>query len=247
MPSKEGAPGMSPVVEERLAEIEQLCREHHVERLELFGSAASGAFRPGESDLDFLVTFEASPDGRGLVTYLGLVSGLEELFGVHVDLVEEETIRNPYFRQAVDTGPRVRLYESPTVPERRRAAVPHPAPECSPVQLRTKKYLYDINQAAGNVMEFTAGKTLADCEGDLMLRLAVERAFEIIGIAVAQLTKRDATAAARLGDYQRIISMRNVIAHQYYELDHPRMWEIIERDVPALRREAGVLLGGSDD
>ena len=81
---------MSPVVEERLAEIEQLCREHHVERLELFGSAASGAFRPGESDLDFLVTFEA-----GAPTGLALASALEDLFGIHVDLVEERAIRNP--------------------------------------------------------------------------------------------------------------------------------------------------------
>ena len=160
---------MSPIVEERLAEIERLCREHHVERLELFGSAASGAFHPGESDLDFLVTFAPSPDGSGLAAYLGLARSLEDLFGIHVDLVEEQAIRNPYFRQAVDTGPRVRLYESPTAPKRRRAAVPHPAPECSPVQLRTKKCLYDINQAAGSVMEFTAGKTFADYERDLML------------------------------------------------------------------------------
>ena len=165
------------------------------------------------------------------------------MFGIHVDLVEEEAIRNPYFRQAVDTGPRVRLYESPTAPERRRAAVPHPAPECSPVQLRTKKYLYDINRAAGNVMEFTAGKTVADYEGDLMLRLAVERAFEIIGIAVAQLAKRDTAVAARLGDYQRIIGLRNVIAHQYYEIDLPKIWEVIERDVPTLHRETEALLG----
>ena len=54
---------MTPLVEERIDEIERLCREHDVARLELFGSAASGEFRPGESDLDFLVSFEPRPAG----------------------------------------------------------------------------------------------------------------------------------------------------------------------------------------
>ena len=229
---------MSPVVEERLAEIEQLCREHHVERLELFGSAASGAFRPGESDLDFLVTFEA-----GAPTGLALASALEDLFGIHVDLVEERAIRNPYFRQAVDTGPKVGLYKSPTAPKRRGRAIPHPAPECSPLELRTKKYLYDINQAAGNVMEFTTGKTLADYERDLMLRSAVERQFEIIGEAVARLARFDEATAERISNYQDIIAFRNLIAHDYDELKNATVWEKIERHVPTLRRETEGLLG----
>ena len=229
---------MSPIIEERLAEIEQLCREHHVERLELFGSAASGAFRPGESDLDFLVTFEV-----GAPTGLALASALEDLFGIHVDLVEERAIRNPYFRQAVDTGPKVRLYKSPTAPKRRRRAVPHPAPECSPLELRTKKYLYDISQAAGNVMDFTTGKTLADYERDLMLRSAVERQFEIIGEAVARLARFDEATAERISNYQAIIAFRNLIAHDYDELKNATVWEKIERHVPTLRRETEALLG----
>ena len=237
---------MSPIVEERLAEIEQLCREHHVARLELFGSAASDAFRPGESDLDFLVTFEEGPrDSIGGFggAYMSLVMRLEDLLGIHVDLVEERAIRNPYFRQAVDTGPRVPLYESPTAPPVRRPAASHPAPECSAVELRTKKYLYDINKAAAVIMAFTEGKTSTDYLGDIMLRSAVERQLEIIGLAVSQLAKRDVAVAERLGDYQRIIGLRNVIAHQYYELDHAQIWEVVEHDVPALRRETEALLG----
>ena len=98
-----------------------------------------------------MVTFESgAPTGLGGSCF-ALASALRGLFGIHVDLIEERAIRNPYFRQAVDTGPKVGLYKSPTAPKRRRA-VPHPAPECSPVQLRTKKYLYDITPAAGNVM-----------------------------------------------------------------------------------------------
>lgn len=41
------------------------------------------------------------------------------------------------------------------------------------MRLEAKKYLYDIAEAAELIAEFTAGKTLADYEGEAMLRSAV--------------------------------------------------------------------------
>ena len=45
------------LVTERMGQIHQICREHRVERLYLFGSAANGGMRP-DSDVDFLVEFQ---------------------------------------------------------------------------------------------------------------------------------------------------------------------------------------------
>ncbi len=42
------------------------------------------------------------------------------------------------------------------------------------MKLEARKYLYDIQSAAGLLREFTDGKTLADYEGDAMLRSAVD-------------------------------------------------------------------------
>jgi len=78
-----------------------ICRRHHVRRLELFGSAAAGEDKPGESDLDFLVEF-ASPPPSYADTYFGLMEALEQLFGRPVDLIVASTIRNPYFRADVE-------------------------------------------------------------------------------------------------------------------------------------------------
>jgi len=47
-------------IEQRRSDLEALCRRFGVRRLELFGSAATGAFRSEDSDLDFLVEFEAA-------------------------------------------------------------------------------------------------------------------------------------------------------------------------------------------
>jgi predicted nucleotidyltransferase len=83
-------------------EIERLCRQYRVRRLELFGSAAAGEFRPGKSDLDFLVEFEPLSAGAYADTYFGLLEVLERLFGAPVDLVVASAIENPYFWRAVD-------------------------------------------------------------------------------------------------------------------------------------------------
>lgn len=84
------------------AEIAKLCREFHVHRLEIFGSALSGAFDPASSDLDFLVEFELLPAGEYASAFFAFKESLESLFGLPVDLVVSSAIRNPYFRQSVE-------------------------------------------------------------------------------------------------------------------------------------------------
>lgn len=93
---------MNRAVEERRAELEALCRRYRVRRLELFGSAATGVERPGQSDLDFLVEFEPLPPGAYADAYFGLLEDLERLFGRPVDLIVASAIRNPYFRESVE-------------------------------------------------------------------------------------------------------------------------------------------------
>lgn len=79
-----------------------LCRQYGVLRLDLFGSAATGTFDPETSDFDFIATF-ADTDVPGYARrYLAFAEALEALLGRAVDLLTEGSIRNPYFRQAVD-------------------------------------------------------------------------------------------------------------------------------------------------
>ncbi len=53
------------------------------------------------------------------------------------------------------------------------------------MRLEARKYLHDIQEAAGLAAQFTAGKDFAEYQQNPMLRLAVERAFAIIGEALA--------------------------------------------------------------
>lgn len=79
-----------------------LCRKYGVSRLDVFGSGATEEWRPGESDLDFVVAFRARSEQGLADRYLRLAEDLEALFGRPVDLLTERTIRNPYFRRNVD-------------------------------------------------------------------------------------------------------------------------------------------------
>lgn len=102
---------MIPAVADRASEIEVLCRRYHVRQLGLFGSAASGAYSDGASDLDFLVEFQPPAFDAYADTYFGLLEALEALFGVPVDLVVQSAITNPYFLQSVERT-RTPIYEA---------------------------------------------------------------------------------------------------------------------------------------
>ncbi|MDE0390227.1 MAG: nucleotidyltransferase domain-containing protein [Rhodospirillales bacterium] len=93
---------MIAAVAERTAEIERLCGRHHVLRLALFGSAATGGHHSGTSDFDFVVEFQPLPAGIYADSYFGLLEDLERLLGGPVELVVEPAIKNPYFRQSAE-------------------------------------------------------------------------------------------------------------------------------------------------
>ncbi len=82
------------------AQIEALCRRHHVRRLELFGSAATGELGP-DSDVDFLVDFAPLGIGQYTEHYFSLQADLASLLGRPVDLVVLRAVRNPYFLEGI--------------------------------------------------------------------------------------------------------------------------------------------------
>ena len=91
-----------PLVASRKQQIRNLCRRHHVKRLDVIGSAVNGDFHPDESDIDFLVQFDDSPEGQPFENRFQLTEELKALFGRSVDLIDDSAIQNPYFREEVD-------------------------------------------------------------------------------------------------------------------------------------------------
>ncbi|WP_131767276.1 nucleotidyltransferase family protein [Candidatus Protofrankia californiensis] len=93
---------MHPLIEARRAEIQALCRELGIRRLDVFGSAVGDSFDVDTSDVDVLVEFDDGRTGFDYFgAYFGLKEGLERLLGRAVDVVSVTSIRNPYFRERV--------------------------------------------------------------------------------------------------------------------------------------------------
>jgi uncharacterized protein with HEPN domain len=110
------------------------------------------------------------------------------------------------------------------------------------MRLEAQKYLYDIQEAAGLATQFTGGKDFAEYQRNPMLRLAVERAFAIIGEALAQLARVDSVAAERITDFRSIIAFRNILIHAYAQVDDRIVWGVVESKLPVLVREVAALM-----
>ena len=110
------------------------------------------------------------------------------------------------------------------------------------MRLEVKKYLYDIQQAAARIAEFTADKRLEDYQGSALVGAAVERQFEIIGEALAQLARLDTRLVARISEHRRIVAFRNILIHGYADVDDRLVWDVVQNKLPVLRREVELLL-----
>jgi len=75
------------------------CRKWRITEFALFGSVLREDFHP-ESDVDVLVGFEPEAPWS-LLDVVSMRHELATLFGRQVDLVEKETIRNPFRRHAI--------------------------------------------------------------------------------------------------------------------------------------------------
>ena len=102
---------MISLLEQSRPALVEICRRFNVRRLYIFGSAATGGFKSSSSDLDFLVELaDREPTRDYADRYLGLADSLEALFSRPVDLLTEQSLRNPFLLREVQVT-RELIYE----------------------------------------------------------------------------------------------------------------------------------------
>ena len=75
-----------------------------------------------------------------------------------------------------------------------------------------------------------------------MMRSAVERQFEIVGEALANLLRIAPELEPRIRDVRRIIAFRNRLIHGYASVLDELVWGIVETNVGVLRKELVALI-----
>jgi predicted nucleotidyltransferase len=93
---------MVAVIEDKRDAIAALCRKHGVVSLYVFGSALRDDFRPGLSDVDFLVEFGPLDGHAKAHAYFDLLDELLGLLGTQVDLVMAGAVKNRYVADDIE-------------------------------------------------------------------------------------------------------------------------------------------------
>lgn len=78
-----------------------LCANHNVDTMYLIGSALTNDFK-STSDIDFLVKFKPGNLSGYFDNYISFKEKLKNLFGREVDLVEEQTLKNPILINSIN-------------------------------------------------------------------------------------------------------------------------------------------------
>ena len=98
------------LLQNKLAEVKKILREHKVKKAYAFGSVCTDRFNKN-SDIDFLISFDENIDPlEEGENHLRLYDLMEILFQRPVDLIVEKSIKNPYFIKVINKT-RTPIYE----------------------------------------------------------------------------------------------------------------------------------------
>ncbi len=82
-------------------EINALCADHKVRTLYSFGSALTPNFN-SKSDIDLIVDFKEIDVKDYADNYFNFKFSLQDILNRPVDLLEEQAIKNPYFKEELN-------------------------------------------------------------------------------------------------------------------------------------------------
>ena len=101
------------------------------------------------------------------------------------------------------------------------------------LSIEDKSYLWDLKGAATDFIEFTKGKNYEAFSKDKIIRFAVERQLLVIGEVSKRLSAEFKSSQPAI-QWQSMIGLRNIIAHEYGEILSERIWRIATESIPAL-------------
>lgn len=108
-----------------------------------------------------------------------------------------------------------------------------------------RQYIQDILEAMQAAESFVQDASLEEVERDLQKKMALQRAFEIIGEAIKQL---DSSLRERYPDvpWDDMAGMRDVLIHQYFAVELEVVWDTIHNRFPSIESHLRRILNDLD-
>ncbi|MHB1390463.1 MAG: HepT-like ribonuclease domain-containing protein [Thermoleophilia bacterium] len=98
---------------------------------------------------------------------------------------------------------------------------------------RDAAYLWDMVEAAKEVRAMVSGVSMSEFLEDRVLMRATERSVEIIGEAATRVSQTFKETHPRI-QWRQIIGQRNIIVHEYGQIDYEMLYQTATNDIPEL-------------
>lgn len=105
---------------------------------------------------------------------------------------------------------------------------------------RDDERLTDIRDAARAAVRFVDGRSQADLSSDDMLAAALIQKISVIGEAAARVSDERRAELPQL-PWREMIGMRNLVTHDYWQVDPDILWRTVIGDIPALLEQLDII------
>ncbi len=105
--------------------------------------------------------------------------------------------------------------------------------------------LWDMRGFAREAHALVRRVTFERLDGDSMRKHALERVLELLGEAARRVSPEFRGRHAQI-DWRALVGQRNVLAHDYGEINHRRLYGTTRRIVPLLLADLDRILGDQE-
>lgn len=100
------------------------------------------------------------------------------------------------------------------------------------------RHMLDAARVAHNAVK---NETRSSLDTNDVLRLALQKTIEIIGEAAAKVTQETRDQYPQLS-WRKMIAMRNILIHAYFDVDPNEVWNAVIEDIPPLIAQLEAIL-----
>lgn len=98
-------------------------------------------------------------------------------------------------------------------------------------------FIHHIHDALQDIEDYKSDvPTLSDLKSDKKTQDAIVRKLEIVGEAINNLSSEFLAHYPKV-NWKGPINLRNVISHEYFELNLEAIWRLFDTDIPVLKSQ----------